>query len=281
VKQRLAAAFVGLLIFAASGAALAQDSERLAAAKALVFDRKYAEARAAWLQLLGSGGPEAETAAYWVARCSENLKEDARALKEYGDFLARQPADRGLADEARTSRVGVAARLAKAGQTQHLSILREALADPSKTVRYYAAFQVAGLGGTLAREAVPTLKKIVAEEKDPDLADRAKLLLLRVDPQALAPAVSAPKLAGAPPRLASWLRVRIYARGKPQPSVSVNVPISLAEIALKSLPDDARRELHDKGFEPENLLERLRKLGPMEIVTIEGDDGERVQIWIE
>ena len=59
-------------------------------------------------QLLVAGGPEAETAAYWVARCSENLKEDARALKEYGDYLARRPADprprRGGAHEPRRPR---------------------------------------------------------------------------------------------------------------------------------------------------------------------------------
>ena len=279
--KRLGASLVGVLVLAGALAALAQDSERLGNAKTLVFDKKYAEARTAWQEILRSGGPEAETAAYWIARCSENLKDDGRALKEYGDYLSRKPGDRGLAEEARTSRIGIAARLVKAGQAQHVSILREALGDPSKTVRYYAAFQVAGQDGVLAREAVPTLKKIVAEEKDPDLVDRAKLLLLRIDPHALAPATSAPKLAGAGPKESSWLRVRIFERGKPQPTVSVNVPIGLAELALKALPDDARRELQHKGFEPDNLLGRLRKLGPMEIVTIEGDDGERVQIWIE
>jgi hypothetical protein len=279
--KRLVASLLGLFVLAGALNALAQDSERLRNAKTLVFDKKYAEARTAWQQLLTSGGPEAETAAYWIARCSENLKDDARALKEYGDYLSRKPADRGLAEEARTSRIGIAARLVKAGQAQHVSILRDALADPSKTVRYYTAFQMALLGGAVGRDALPILKNIVAEEKDPDLVDRAKLLLLRIDPQALAPAASAPRLAGAGPKPASWLRVRIFERGKPQPTVSVNVPIGLAELALKALPDDARRELEHKGFEPDNLLERLRKLGPMEIVTIEGDDGERVQIWIE
>jgi HEAT repeat protein len=278
--KRLAAG-LGFALLGASLTLLAQDGERLRSAKTLVFDQKYAEARAAWQQILAAGGPEAGTAAYWVARCSENLKEDARALKEYGEYLARKPADRSLAEEARTSRVGIAARLHKAGQTQYLPVLREALADPAKTVRYYAAFQVAGLGGALAREAVPVLKTIVADEKDSDLVDRAKLLLLRVDPQALAPAASTPRASGTPVKEASWLKVRIYERGKREPTVSVNVPIALAELALKALPDDARRELEHKGFETDTLLARLRKLGPTEIVTVEGDDGEKVQIWIE
>jgi HEAT repeat protein len=280
MKRRVAAC-LGLALLGASLSVVAQDSERLRNAKTLVFDQKYAEARAAWQQILAAGGPEAGTAAYWVARCSENMKEDTRALREYGEYLARKPADRTLAEEARTSRVGIAARLYRTGQTQYLPILREALADPAKTVRYYAAFQVAGLGGALAREAVPILKRIVAEEKDSDLVDRGKLLLLRVDPQALAPAASTPRASGAPAKEASWLKVRIYERGKGEPTVSVNVPIALAELALKALPDDARRELEQKGFEPDNLLARLRKLGPTEIVTVEGEDGEKVQIWIE
>ena len=123
------------------------DPDRLRAAKELVFDKKYAEARAAWQQILATAqGADAETAAYWVARCSESLGENERALREYGQFLDRKPADRTLAEEARTSRIGLAPELVKAGQRQHLGVLTAALSDPSKTVRYYAALQLSGLG---------------------------------------------------------------------------------------------------------------------------------------
>ena len=278
--KRFVAMLLAVLVFAPPS--LAQDSESLRSAKALVFDRKYAEARQAWQQILAAGGPEAETAPYWVARCSENLKEDARAFKEYGDYLARKPADRALVEEARTSRVGLAARLYRAGQTQQLPVLKEALADPNKTVRYYAAFQLGGLGGEPSKAAVPLLKRIVAEERDPDLVDRAKLILLRVDPQALA--VSSPRPAPHPAPAAShgtWLKVRIFAAGTAAPKVSVNVPVALAEIVFKSLPEDAKRDLSLKGYDAENFWERLKSLPKMEILTIEGEDGERVQIWIE
>ncbi len=281
--KRCVSVLLAALVFALPN--LAQDSESLRNAKALVFDRKYAAARQAWQQLLAANGPEVETAAYWVARCSENLKEDARAFKEYGDYLARKPADRALVEEARTSRVGLATRLYRSGQTQQLPVLKEALADPSKTVRYYAAFQLGGLGGEPARSAVPLLKRILAEEKDPDLVDRAKLILLRVDPQALA-AVSSPKPAPAPrPAPAAshgtWLKVRVFEAGTAAPKVSVNVPVALAEIVFKSLPDDAKKDLKLRGYDAENFWERLRKLPKMEILTIEGEDGEKVQIWIE
>lgn len=267
----LVAAFVG----AAPPARAQGDADRLRAAKELFFDKKYEEARRAWQAILPSKGPEAESAAYWVARCSENLGELERAFKEYGDYLGRPPADRALAEEARTSRAGLAARLYKAGHKEYQTALSAALADPSKTVRYYAALQSCRLEPPAAQPAVPILKRIVAEEKDEDLVERAKVCLLGLEPQSLS---SAPPSAT---RKASWIRVRIYEKGKPTPQVSVNLPMALADLVFKSLPDEARQKLGQKGFDADNFWERLKKLGPTEIIDIRGDEGEKVQIWIE
>jgi hypothetical protein len=274
------AAAVLFLLLAASPAQPQPDQERLKSAKALYFDRKYAEARQAWERILATArGAEADTAAYWVARSSENLGEDERALKEYGDFLRRRPAERALAEEARTSRVGLAARLYKAGKKDHLPILREALADPGKTVRYFAALQLSTLGPAAGRDAVPVLQRIVQEETDPDLVDRAKVGLLRLDPQAL----SRTPGAGDPPSRGEsrWLKVRVFEKGGGKAKVVVNLPIGLADMVFKSLPDDARRELEMKGYDAGNFWERLKSGGPTQIVDIEGDEGERIQIWLE
>ena len=59
------------------------------------------------------------------------------------------------------------------------------------------------------------------------------------------------------------------------------MPVALAELAFKSLPDDARRELKLKGYDAENFLEGFRGLGPTEIVKVQGESGERIDIWIE
>jgi hypothetical protein len=50
---------------------------------------------------------------------------------------------------------------------------------------------------------------------------------------------------------------------------------------FKSLPEDAKADLRREGYDPETFWARLRKLGPSEIISIEGDDGERIQIWTE
>lgn len=277
--------FVAALLVCATAGVLAQgDPERLRAAKALFFDRKYAEARAAWQQVLAtSRGADADAAAYWVARASEQLGEHERAFKEYDAFLARKPANRALAEEARTNRVGLAARLYKSERRQYLPVLHEALSDPSKTVRYYAALQSCGLGSEAGRPALPLLKTMVQTETDDDLVQRAKLCLLRLDPKALSdirPSASAPSRNGDAGR-GRTLKVRIFEQGRRK--VSVDVPLALAEIVFKSLPEDARRELRLKGYgDPERFWEQLVKLGPTQIIDVEGDEeGQRIQIWIE
>ncbi len=274
-----AAALVALAWVMAPGPA--QDAERLRAAKTLFFDRKYAEAREAWRAVRAeASGAETEAASYWIARCSENLGDTERAFGEFGEYLARRPADRVLAAEARTSRIGLAARLYKAGQRQRLPVLKEGLADAEKTVRYYAAFQLASLGPDVGEAAVPILKRIVAEEVDDDLVERAKIYLLKLDPRGLAESVerSAPRPA---PRQASWIRVRLYEKGKTTPQLSVNLPVALAELVFDSLPDEARTQLRLKGYDPDNFWQRLRKLGRTEIIDIQGDDGGKIQIWLE
>lgn len=272
---------LALAVLLVPGAAWPQaDAERLRAAKALFFDREYAEAREAWQGVRAAGGSEAVTALYWIARCSESLGESERALGEYRQFLAARPADRTLVEEAKTSRVALAVKLYRKGGSSHIALAREALSDPNPTVRYFAALQMASLGPEAGRPAVPVLKQILANEKDDDLVERAKLALLRVDRQALAEAAPAPRRAGTT-RESSWIRVRIYQKGEPGPHVSINLPVALAELVFKSLPDDALADLRREGYDAASFWERLKKTGPTEILTIEGEDGGRIQVWIE
>jgi hypothetical protein len=264
------------------------DPEQVRRAKELVFDRKHAEARQAWEAVrTASRGAEAATAAFWIARCSENLGEHERALREYGAFLALRPADRALAEEARTGRVGLATRLYKAGQRQHLPVVLEALKDPSRTVRYYAALQLASLGPPVGNPALPVLDRILEDETDPDLLGRATLeklrlggTVVRADGQANPPqaAPRAPRRNG---RIADWMRIRITEKGDAKAKVSINLPMGLAELLFKSLPDDVKGDLRREGYDAENFWEKLRRLGPTDIITIESDDGDKIQIWTE
>jgi hypothetical protein len=270
-------------LFAPSLALAQAGNEKLRNAKALFLDRQYGDARTLLQTVRSSGNGEAQQALYWIARCSESLGEHERALGEYGEYLASRPADRTLAEEARTSRIALAVKLARTGtprrdRTQYLGLAREALTDPSRTVRYFAALQLASLGPEHGRAAVPVLKEILAKESDPDLVDRAKLYLVRLDPGALAAEPAAPARGGV---LAGWIRVRIYEKGKTKPQLAINLPVALAEMVFEGLPAQTRRELQHEGYDADSFWQRLKKTGPTDILTIEGDQGERVQVWIE
>ena len=269
---------------ALTGSVRAADPELSRKAKALFFDRKYAEARAAWQAVLqGSRGTEADQAAFWIARASESLGESERAFGEYGAFLVRRPADPALVEEARTNRVGLAAQLYKAGQRQHLDVLTAALTDSNRTVRYYGALQLASLGPEVGKRALSVLCRVVEEEKDEDLVDRAKLAILKLDPKStcLQSTVKAEGRVGSDRPDGRMLRVRIFERDRSRAKVTVNLPMALAELLFKSLPEEAKRNLRLKGYDADNFWDQLKKLGPTQIIDIEGEEGEKIQIWIE
>jgi len=281
---RVIAAFV-LVAAGLPVLARAADPELARKAKALFFDRQYAEARAAWQAALqGSRGAEADQAAFWIARASESLGEPERAFREYGAFLARRPADKALVEEARTNRVGLAAQLYKSGQRQHLDVLTTALDDPSRTVRYYGALQLASLGPEVGKRALPILCRIVDEEKDEDLVDRAKLAVMKVDPKSpclQSTSVKAEGRVGTAHGDGRILRVRVFEKGASRAKVTVNLPMALADLLFKSLPEEAKHNLRLKGYDADNFWNQLKKLGPTQIIDIEGDEGEKIQIWIE
>ena len=170
------------------------------------------------------------------------------------------------------------------------------MSDPSRTVRYYAALQMSGLDAEMGKLAVPVLRQILAQEKDADLVDRAKLrahALGSRPPSAGAATTDAqrnrashhgrsprPARHGAPARrtgsTCASRRRRHQAEGLHQPAAWAG-----GDRCLKSLPADAKADLRREGYDPETFWARLRQLGPSEIISIEGDEGERIQIWTE
>jgi hypothetical protein len=275
----LALAAVVLLVVPVAGRAQV-DAQTLRDAKTLFFDRQYGEARATWQQVHEAGGSrEAESALYWIARCSEKLGENERALEEYGQYLDSRPSDHTLREEAKTSRVALAAKLFRSGKARHLDVLLGALHDRSRTVRYFAALQLASFGPEVGLPAVPVLQEILAKEADEDLVERAKLALLRLDRKALAEASTPPARSGG--GSAGWIRVRVWEKGASTPQLSLNLPVFLADMVFKSLPDETRDDLRKEGLDADSFWERLKKSGPTNILTVEGEDGGRIQVWIE
>ena len=52
-------------------------------------------------------------------------------------------------------------------------------------------------------------------------------------------------------------------------------------MVFNSRPDEARDELREEGFDADSFWERLKRSGPTDILSVESDDGTRVEVWIE
>lgn len=82
-----------------------------------------------------------------------------------------------------------------------------------------------------------------------------------------------------PQKARRLLKVRISEGGVEK--VNVNLPLSLARVALKFVPADAKRELEEQGVDIEDLLSSVsNELQEGKLVDIkDGDDS--VEIYVE
>jgi len=161
-----------------------------------------------------------------------------------------------LAEEAKTSRVALAVKMAKAGKAQHLEVAREALADPTAPcatsppcswLPRHRGRQ--GRGTRAARDPGEGRRTRTSwSGQSSPRAPRSSALLR--GPLAL------PRRGA---REAAWVRVRIYEKGASKPGVLDQSAVALADLVFKSLPDDAVADLRKEGYDARTFWERSRR----------------------
>lgn len=78
---------------------------------------------------------------------------------------------------------------------------------------------------------------------------------------------------------AEFLRVLVCENG--QEKVKVNVPLALARIALKAIPNSARQQINAQGVDIDQLLSGIvDNLRPGKLVEVQDGD-DRVEVYIE
>ena len=78
---------------------------------------------------------------------------------------------------------------------------------------------------------------------------------------------------------AEFLRVLVCENG--QEKVKVNVPLALARIALKAIPNSARQQMNAQGVDIDQLLNGvMSNLRPGKLVEVQ-DGSNRVEVFIE
>jgi hypothetical protein len=257
----------------------AQDEKLFQEVKILIFDQNWSAAEALLNDLLSRspGGAFAAQARYYKAKCIEELGgREREALRSYKSFLQLKDQNKNLVEDAEVSVVDLAFKLFNDGDKGAVKDIEDRLSHPNKIVRYYAAVQLSAVkDAKVAEKSVPVLKAVLAEEKNPELLDRAKIALLRVDPGALARLEDKP----APRGKARVLRIQVIDENTRKIEVSINIPWALADLALAAIPEREKAAMRDQGYDIQKILRDLQSTEG-NIIEVRSE-GKHIKIWID
>src|SRR5262245_44347549 len=185
------ALLVSVWIAAGAPAAIepGRDQDLFNQGKIAMFDKKWEDARGMFQRVAQEfpRSPLIPQAAYFAARCLQQQGKESEALKAYEQFLQKYPEEPFLPSEARNAVVDLAVTLVEKGDGSYKDRVTRALTDSSKQVRYFAAIRASYLTADrkITQLATPILREILKAEQERELVDRAKIALLRIDPNAL------------------------------------------------------------------------------------------------
>ncbi|MDH4197539.1 MAG: hypothetical protein OEW05_09050 [Candidatus Aminicenantes bacterium] len=262
-----------LLLVALGRPALAQgraDDTLFQEAKLLIFDKSWSEAQNKLEELMGRFPQSAlfGQALFYKAECLSQQKGKAwEALNAYQAYLQYPQRNASFAEDAEVAIIDLALRLYEEGNRPLLREIESRLDHPSKYVRYSAAIKLSFVTDKrVAARASPVLQRILETETDSELLDRARIALLRVDPDALR-GVEGRKSGD---RNAWTLRIRIMKKGKREPTLSLDLPWALADLILSAIPEKERQALRSKGYDLDKIIDHLSRRNLLRIEDEEG-----------
>jgi hypothetical protein len=274
---RLAFLFLAAALAAGAAPADKPDEILLQQAKLLILDKDWSAAQARLEELMAKHPESAllSQAQYYKAEClSEQKGKEWEALNAYQAYLRLPRKNAGFIEESEGSIIELAFRLHQAGDRSAIREIENRLDHENKVIRYYAAFKLSGVSDkAIAARAVPVLRGIAERETDAELRDRARIALMRVAPEELR------GIGGESPRGAWVLKIRVWEKGEKEASLSINLPWSLASLALQSIPDQEKRAIKSKGYDLNRILDDLVR-SKESLLEIASDDSI-VKIWIE
>ena len=274
---------IGILLLVSLGmgayAQTGSDERLFEEAKVLIFDKKW-EAAQDKLDDLLDRYPQSlmkEQALFYRAKClSEQAGREKEAIEAYDSYIRGVKAsDRNasLIEDSEISTIDLAYGLYEKGERRFLDAIEGRLGSSNKVIRYYAAFKLSYVKDkTISSRAVPVLRRIIENEPDVELKDRAKIALLRVDPGALRAVGDDRSEAHA-----RILKIQVFEGGKKK--IDINIPWALADLALQAIPDEEKSVMRKKGYDLDRIINELAKT---KSTIIEINDADSViKIWIE
>lgn len=272
---------IGILLLASlllQAYAQTQPDEKLFhEAKILIFDNEWKSAQERLEELLENypDSPWFSQALFYRAKCLKEQKgKELEALDAYQNYIKRKDRSESLTEESERSIIDLAFDLYKRGKKAYLREVEKRLSSRNKVIKYYAAIKLSYVKEKkVAARGIPVLKEIMRKERDDDLRDRAKIALLRIDPDALKDFEEQRD-----ERRVKILKIRVWNKGEKEPRFKINIPWALADLALGAVSEEEKALMRAQGYDLDRIIRELEKIG--EIITIEGED-TIIKIWID
>ncbi len=281
--KKTALVIIVLLGFVSALAAAQQspDEKLFEKAKSLFFDEKWEDAQEAFEDLLDDYPKSSlvPQATFYRATCLARQKgHEEEAIEAYKDYLSGKGRNDSLAREAETSIIDLAYELYKDDEEDYLDEIEQRLESPNRGIRYYASFKLSLVKDKqIAIQAIPVLERIIVEESDRDLRDRAKIALLRIAPDSLKDVQDREEKGRA-----KVLKIRVMVEGRKEAEFSLNIPWALADLALQAIPEKDKTALRREGYDLEKIIHQLTRIKGNIIEIHPKEDRSRViKLWIE
>lgn len=253
------------------------DSRLFQEAKVLIFDKEWNKALDKLDEIL-QDFPESSVypqALFYKGKCLAALTgREREAMDVFKRYIRRKDANQNLIEESEVAIINLALDLYKRGREGYVDEIIDRVERTNRYIRYYAAFQLSYVDDEeIAGAALPVLEEILIREQDEELKNRAKLAMLRIDPEAF------DDIEESTGSLVRMLCFRVFKKGSDTPSLSFNIPWGLADLALSSIPEEDKIEIRKKGYDLDELIDQLIRMKG-NILVIEGEESI-FKIWIK
>jgi tetratricopeptide (TPR) repeat protein len=254
------------------------DEKLFQDAKILIFDKKWEEAQKN-LEKLIENYPESSwysQAVFYLGKClQEQPRKEVEALKVYKDYIQLDEHNEQLVEESEVSIIELSFKLYDEGKKSYVKEIEKRLSSPNRVIKYMAAFKLSyARDKKTARKGLPVLMEILEKERDDEFKDRAKIAVLRVDPDALTD-FEEERYEGK----AKMLKIRVYEEGKDKLKLSLDIPWALADLALAAIPQEEKESMRKEGYDLEKIIRELTRVKG-NIIEIKSEDSV-IKIWID
>ncbi len=269
------------LIFVRAAAQQSPEERIFEKAKLLFFDEKWEDAQESFEDLLEDYPKSAlvPQANFYRAECLARRKgHEEEAIKAYKEYISSRGRKDSLYEQAESSIIDLAYELYKNDEERYLDEIEQRLESSNRVIRYYAAFKLSLVKDKeVAVQAIPVLERIIVEEGDRELTDRAKIALLRISPDALKDIEDQEERGGA-----KALRITVIVEGQKEPVFSLNIPWALADLAFQAIPEKDKAALRAEGYDLDKIVRQLTRIKGNIIEIRPRDDKTRlIKIWID